>query len=60
FVVEKVFAVPGIGRHFVEGVLGKDVTLVMGIVLCYSTMLVLLNLAVDLLYRFVDPRIEAG
>jgi len=60
FVVEKVFAVPGIGRHFVEGVLGKDVTLVMGIVLCYSSLLVVLNLAVDLLYRVVDPRIEAG
>jgi oligopeptide transport system permease protein len=60
FVVEKVFAVPGIGRHFVEGVLGKDVTLVMGIVLCYSSLLVVLNLTVDVLYRVVDPRIESG
>lgn len=60
FVVEKIFAVPGIGRHFVEGVLGKDITLVMGIVLCYSTILVILNLVVDVTYRAIDPRIEAG
>jgi oligopeptide transport system permease protein len=60
FVVEKVFAVPGIGKHFVEAVLAKDLTLIMGIVLVYSTLLVALNLAVDLLYRWVDPRIEWG
>ncbi len=58
FVVEKVFAVPGLGRHFVEGVLGKDITLVMGIVLVYATMLVVLNLVVDVLYAWVDPRID--
>lgn len=58
FVVEKVFAVPGLGRHFVEGVLGKDITLVMGIVLVYASLLVVLNLAVDLLYAWIDPRIE--
>ncbi len=57
FVVEKVFAVPGIGTHFVDAVLGKDITLLMGIVLVYSAMLVLFNLAVDLAYRWVDPRI---
>ncbi|MSR41379.1 MAG: ABC transporter permease [Phycisphaerales bacterium] len=57
FVVEKVFAVPGIGQHFVEAVLAKDITLVMGIVLVYSTLLVLFNLTVDVMYRWVDPRI---
>jgi oligopeptide transport system permease protein len=57
FVVEKVFAVPGIGQNFVDGVLGKDITLVMGVVLVYSTMMVVFNLAVDVMYRFVDPRI---
>ena len=60
FVVEKVFAVPGIGQHFVDAVTGKDITLIMGVVLVYATMLVLFNLAVDVLYRFVDPRIEVG
>lgn len=60
FVIEKVFSIPGIGRLFVEGVLAKDLTLIMGVVLAYSTLLVLLNLAVDVLYRWVDPRIELG
>ncbi len=58
FVVERVFAAPGIGQHFVDAVINKDITLVMGIVLVYSTMLVLFNLMVDLLYRWIDPRIE--
>ena len=60
FVVEKVFAVPGIGTHFVNAVLSKDLTLIMGVVLVYSTMLILFNLVVDVLYRWVDPRIELG
>ena len=58
FVVEKVFAVPGIGTHFVDAVLGKDITLITGVVLVYSTMLVLLNLVVDVLYHWADPRIQ--
>ena len=60
FVVEKVFAVPGIGRHFVEGVLSKDITLIMGVVLVYATMLVVFNLMVDVLYSWIDPRIRVG
>ncbi|MDP7008341.1 MAG: ABC transporter permease [Phycisphaerales bacterium] len=56
FVVEKVFAVPGIGTHFVDAVLGKDITLLMGIVLVYAAMLTVFNLFVDVMYRFVDPR----
>ena len=58
FVVERVFAVPGIGQHFVDGVLSKDLTLIMGVVLAYSTILLLLNLTVDVLYHWVDPRID--
>lgn len=60
FVVEKVFAVPGVGTHFVDAVLGKDITLILGVVLVYSTLLVLLNLGVDVLYRWIDPRIETA
>ena len=56
FVVEKVFAVPGIGTHFIDAVLGKDITVLMGIVLVYSCMLVLFNLLVDVTYQFFDPR----
>ena len=56
FVVEKIFAVPGVGVHFVEAVLGKDITVLMGIVLVYATLLVLFNLVVDVMYRLIDPR----
>lgn len=58
FVIEKVFNVPGIGQHFVNGVLNKDLFLIMGVVLIYATLLILFNLAVDVLYRWIDPRIE--
>ena len=57
FVIEKVFSVPGLGQHFVNAVLNKDLFLIMGVVLIFATMLVLFNLAVDVLYRWVDPRI---
>lgn len=60
FVVERVFAVPGVGQHFVDAVLSKDLTLIMGVVLAYSTLLIIFNLAVDALYHWVDPRIEVG
>jgi oligopeptide transport system permease protein len=58
FVVERVFAVPGVGQHFVDAVLAKDITLIMGVVLAYSSMLIVFNLIVDVLYGWVDPRIE--
>jgi oligopeptide transport system permease protein len=57
FVVEKVFSVPGMGQHFVEAVRNKDLFLIIGVVLVFSTMLILLNMVVDVLYRWVDPRI---
>lgn len=60
FVVEKVFAVPGIGKHFVDAVLAKDITLLMGVVLVLSTFVILLNLAVDVLYAWIDPRVSVG
>lgn len=58
FVVERVFNIPGMGQHFVNAVLNKDLFLLMGVVLIFSTMLILFNLAVDVMYRWVDPRIE--
>ena len=58
FVVEKVFAVPGLGQHFVNAVTSKDQFLILGIVLVYGTMLIVFNLIVDIAYAWVDPRIE--
>lgn len=58
FVVERVFNVPGLGQHFVNAVQNKDLFLIIGVVLVFSTMLVLFNLVVDVLYRWIDPRIR--
>ena len=59
FVVEVVFAVPGMGQHFVSAVQNKDLFLLIGVVLVFATLLIVLNLIVDVLYRWVDPRISA-
>jgi oligopeptide transport system permease protein len=58
FVVEQVFGIPGLGQHFVRAVQNKDQFLILGLVLVYSTILIVFNLLVDLAYAWVDPRIE--
>jgi oligopeptide transport system permease protein len=57
-VVEQVFALPGVGRYFVQGAVNRDYTLVMGMVVFYAALIVLLNLLVDLVYGWLDPRIR--
>lgn len=58
-VVEQIFGIPGVGRHFVQGALNRDYTLVMGVVLVYGALIVLFNLLADLLYGVLDPRARA-
>jgi oligopeptide transport system permease protein len=58
FVVEKVFNIPGLGQHFVQSVLNRDQTLILGTVMIYSLFLLTLNLLVDVGYALVDPRID--
>lgn len=60
FVVEKVFNIHGLGEHFVNSVLNRDQTLILGIVMVYSLFILSFNLMVDLAYAWVDPRIEVG
>ncbi len=57
-VVEEIFGIPGVGRHFVRSALNRDYNLVLGTIIMYSSILVLLNLAVDLLYTLIDPRVS--
>jgi oligopeptide transport system permease protein len=57
-VVERIFSVPGIGSYFIQSALNRDYTMVMGTVLVYSVLLITLNLAVDILYGILDPRIR--
>lgn len=58
FVVETIFAVPGIGRYFVLSVLNRDYTLILGLTVFYSIFLMLMNFIVDIVYIFLDPRIK--
>ena len=57
-VVEEIFGVPGLGRYFVDGALNRDYTLVLGVVIFYATLVIALNLLVDILYGVIDPRIR--
>ena len=57
-VIETLFDIPGIGRHFVEGALARDYTLVLGVLIFFSALIIVLNLLVDLLYAVIDPRVR--
>ena len=57
-IVEQVFAIPGLGLLTFDGVLAEDYTLVLGTVMVFATLFLLVNLAVDVLYTVVDPRIR--
>jgi oligopeptide transport system permease protein len=57
FVVEKVFAIPGMGQHFVDAALNLDRGLILSTVLVYAVVLIIMNALVDALYHLVDPRI---
>jgi oligopeptide transport system permease protein len=57
-IVEEVFGIPGLGQFFVRGALNRDYTLVLGIVIFYATLIISLNLLVDILYGVIDPRVR--
>jgi oligopeptide transport system permease protein len=57
-VVENIFSVPGVGRLLVQGISQRDYSLIMGTTLMYAAVIAVLNLIVDVLYAFIDPRIS--
>jgi len=57
-VVEEIFGIPGLGQFFVRGALNRDYTLVLGIVVFYATLIISLNLLVDILYGAIDPKVR--
>lgn len=57
-VVEKIFAVPGVGRDFVNSIINRDYTLIMGTTIVLASLIVIMNLIGDILYKVVDPRIS--
>lgn len=58
FVVEKIFSIPGLGKHFVEAITNRDYSVIMGTTVFYSIILLCSILIVDILYSFADPRIK--
>lgn len=57
-VVEQIFRVPGLGKFFVQSALNRDYTLIMGVLIVYSFILIVMNFVVDIIYAFLDPRIS--
>jgi oligopeptide transport system permease protein len=57
FVVEQIFGIPGMGKYFVMSIASRDYTMITGVTLVYSIILVLANLAVDISYALLDPRV---
>lgn len=60
FVVESIFAVPGLGNYFVESINTQDYSLIMGLTIFYGVFLVTMNFIIDILYGVVDPRVRLG
>lgn len=60
FIIEKIFAIPGLGEHFVNSVTNRDYPLILGTLLVYSSLLIFSNMIVDLLYAYFDPRIKVS
>ena len=58
FVVEYIYSIPGMGRFYITAVLNRDYPLIMGVTIVYAALVILANLAVDLSYRRLDPRVK--
>ncbi len=58
FIIESIFAIPGIGKFYIQGIFARDYGLMMGATLFYAVVIAFANLAVDILYAFIDPRIR--
>lgn len=58
FVVEKIFTIPGLGGEFISAINGRDYTLIMGTTIFIATLIILMNVVVDIVYKIVDPRIK--
>ncbi len=58
FVVEKIFTIPGLGGEFISAITGRDYTLIMGTTIFLATLIIVMNVVVDIVYKIVDPRIK--
>ena len=58
FVVERIFAIPGLGGEFIKAVNGRDYMMIMGTTIFLATLVVIMNVIIDIVYKIVDPRIK--
>jgi len=58
FVVERIFAIPGLGKYFVESITNRDYTTIMGVTVFYAAFYIIMVLLVDIVYALIDPRIK--
>lgn len=58
FIVEKIFVIPGLGGQFVSSITNRDYTVIMGTTIFLATLVIVMNVVVDIIYKIVDPRIE--
>lgn len=58
FVVEKIFTVPGLGSEFISSIINRDYTMIMGTTIFLATLIIIMNLLVDIAYKIIDPRIQ--
>lgn len=57
FIVEKIFTIPGLGGEFIGAIQGRDYTLIMGTTIFLATLIIIMNVVVDIVYKLIDPRI---
>jgi oligopeptide transport system permease protein len=60
FIIEKIFGIPGLGQWFINSITNRDYTVIMGITVFYSVLLLSAIFVVDLIYGWIDPRIKLG
>ena len=58
FIVEKIFTIPGLGGEFISSITNRDYTIIMGTTIFLATLVILMNVVVDIVYKIVDPRIK--
>lgn len=58
FVVEKIFTIPGIGREFISSTINRDYSMIMGLTIFLAALIILMNMVVDIINKYIDPRIQ--
>ena len=56
--VEKIFTIPGLGSEFISSIVNRDYMMIMGTTIFLAALIIVMNLLVDIIYKFVDPRIQ--